>query len=284
MNTKYIENLTQASRTMQAVCAVRVDCNKLLGDDPIASEIINQLPKARSYRDNLDQTSNGMFSRSIIIRTLYFSDILDREKDNFDQLVILSAGLDFRFFTYPEWRNKPIFLIDHPISLDLTTSLLDGKTTQRTNVRYLGIDFENISRSKLYEMLNNKGFDSSLKTLFLWQGSTFYLHPDAVYGVISELSNASRHNSLVVDFANSDSFMSNIKAEEIDSGVKETFKFLKKKGEAWCGFFKEKEVKDKLANLGYEKVTLEWDSDLENKYMNESLMSNKAMFYVSASK
>ena len=277
------------SATMQAVCAARVDS---LGNDPIAVEILANLPEARSFRDQLDELSRGMFSRTIVMRSHFFSTALAKHEGQFTQLVIFCAGLDFRFLTYPGWRAAPTFLIDHPASLQLTQELTKNHCDSLANTKMIPVDLVTMSKDDMQHSLLASGFDPNQPTLFLWEGATYYFQPDVVYQIIDSISSLCLKSSLVIDFANEGSFMQKqqqrpqpaVEPDEEQTGVNETMVLLKKKREPWYGFFQPAIISQHLQTAGFTSVNTVWDSVLEKEVFGDVKMVPESMFYVQASK
>lgn len=282
-------SLSSPSATMQAVCAARVDN---LSNDPIATAILETLPEARTFRDQLDELSRGMFSRTIVMRSHFFSKALANHAGRFSQLVILCAGLDFRFLTYPSWSATPTFLIDHPASLQLTRELTANHKDALASTQLVPVDLTTLSEDDILQNLLATGFDVTQPTLFLWEGATYYFQPDVVYHLINTISSLCSKSSLVIDFANEGSFMQKqqqrtqleSEPDEEQTGVNQTMALLEKKREPWYGFFKPTTISDHLQKAGYTAVDTVWDSALEEEVFGEVMMVPESMFYVHASK
>ena len=117
--------------------------------------------------------------------------------DGLEQLVILGAGLDARAYRFDELKNGVrIFEVDHPASQATKLEKLKQVFgSQPAHVTYVGIDF-NIQR--LDERLFESGYDEHLKTLFIWQGVTQYLTPEAVDSTLAFIAGHSGSGSAVI--------------------------------------------------------------------------------------
>lgn len=299
-------NITTPSSTMQAVCAVRVDNAKIIGEDEIASDILKSLPEARKFRNELDIMSKGNFTRTIIMRSRFFSDALKKYESQFQQLVVLCSGLDFRYLNSEVWKERPVFLIDHPASLELMKQLTVNHVDKFKNTKMIPVDLVQIKNDTIRESLINNGFNPDLATLILWEGATYYFKPEVVYSILDSTSSLCNTNNIIIDFANEGSFMQKIQQKNQQSeltnkeqlnqqnsiedkddellGVKNTMSLLKKKQEPWCGFFRPVDVDRHLKKVGYNSVETIWDSKLEEEYFGEVKMVHESMFYVHASK
>jgi methyltransferase (TIGR00027 family) len=273
------------SVTMQAVCAARVD-NDIA--DPIASSLLQALPEARSFRDELDKLSRGMFTRTIMMRSHFFSKALADHENKFEQLVVLCSGLDFRYINYPGWAATPTFLIDHPDSLALTNELTMNHSSMLVNTKMVAVDLVLMTPTTIQQNLLNNGFDPKKPTLFLWEGATYYFQPAVVYQTIASISALCSKSSLVIDFANEGSFMQKrqpVRQEgEEQDGVTKTMDLLSKKREPWFGFFKPSIISEQLQQAGFTSVHTVWDSILEKDLFGDIKMVPESMFYVQATK
>lgn len=279
-------DLHEPSSTMQAVCAARVDSNVA---DPIAIDILQHLPEARTFRDELDKFSRGMFTRTILVRSAFFAKALDDYDSSCAQLVVLCSGLDFRFLNHPGWKGKPTFLIDHPGSLELTREYTKNHQELLSHTRMIPVDLVSFSQEGIEEQLTAAGFDSTLPTLFLWEGASYYFKPEVVDNIIKVSSAICDNCTIVADFANEGSFMqkkslSASSSNEEKTGVEQAMDLLKKKKEPWYGFFTPAHVQGHLNAVGYNAVKVHRDAELEIDTFGDCQMVPDSMFYVTASK
>ncbi len=95
-----------------------------------------------------------------------------------EQVVILGAGLDARAYRFDELKKIRVFEVDHPASqaskMEKVKQVLGELPA---HVTYVPIDFNS---QTLEKRLPESGYDDSRKTLFIWQGVTQYLTPEAV--------------------------------------------------------------------------------------------------------
>ena len=118
---------------------------------------------------------------AIIARTRFIDDCLKAAiRDDARQLVILGAGYDTRALRCKALKEKVVvFELDHPTTQEKKLARiekhLDG--VDGSHVRYIPIDF---STETIAEKLFASGYDDQLKTLFIWEGVTYYLSAAAV--------------------------------------------------------------------------------------------------------
>ena len=114
-----------------------------------------------------------------------------------EQLVILGAGYDARAYRFDELKNGVrVFEVDHPASqADKLSKLKQVFGSQPAHVVYVPVDFNTQS---LGQRLAESGYDESLKTLFIWQGVTQYLTPQAVDDTLAFIAEHSGPGSSVI--------------------------------------------------------------------------------------
>jgi methyltransferase (TIGR00027 family) len=132
-------------------------------------------------------------------RERYIDDVLQTFlSDGLQQLVILGAGYDSRAYRW-DMSGTRVFEVDHPATqADKLVKLRNifGKIPE--HVMYVPVDFNTQS---LGDCLPEAGYDSSQKTLFIWQGVTMYLTGEAVDTVLAFVrSQAGGGSAIVFDY------------------------------------------------------------------------------------
>jgi methyltransferase (TIGR00027 family) len=145
-------------------------------------------------------------------RTRYFDDVLLEEaRAGLEQVVILGAGFDSRSIRFADaLRATRVFEVDMPQVLALRAERLlpaqqtagqhtPGQQTpghQKTPPAIaVPIDFES---DDLGEALRRHGYASGARTLFLWEGVTYYLPLEAVRAVLSFVGSQSGPGSSIL--------------------------------------------------------------------------------------
>jgi methyltransferase (TIGR00027 family) len=129
-------------------------------------------------------------------RTRYFDDVLLREAaQGLDQLVVLGAGFDSRSLRFASQLGAArVFEVDRPEVLQLRAERLRGVAPNPHAVA-VPIDFEH---DDLAALLRARGFVSSgVRSLFLWEGVTYYLPDSAVDAVLACIASLSEAPSSV---------------------------------------------------------------------------------------
>jgi methyltransferase (TIGR00027 family) len=136
-----------------------------------------------------------------IARTRYFDDVLLQEaRAGIQQLVLLGAGYDSRPFRFSDsLRGVCIFEIDHPATQARKQRMLLRARKQRPpNLRYLPVDF---NKKPLRQALVEHGFAMHRRTLFLWEGVSYYLPQQVVEDVLDVVAGCAPESSIAFDYA-----------------------------------------------------------------------------------
>jgi methyltransferase (TIGR00027 family) len=133
-------------------------------------------------------------------RTQYFDEVLLREtRARLEQLVILGVGFDSRSLRFSDaLRAVRVFEVDMPEVLAIRTERLFESRQASASVIAVPIDFEH---DDLGKALRERGYLPGARTLFLWEGVTYYLPEGAVNAVLSLVaSHSGRGSSILFDY------------------------------------------------------------------------------------
>jgi methyltransferase (TIGR00027 family) len=172
-------------------------------DDPIATAM---LPKYSpftlwlfkgiinsAFYDRLSTGALGM----IVLRERYIDDFLKASlSEGLDQVVILGAGFDTRAYRTAGIEQTRVFEIDQPATqadkLERLKKVIDPLPA---NVTFLTVDF---NTQTLAERLLASGYNEQGKTLFIWQGVTYFLAAEGVESTLAFIANHSGPGSAVI--------------------------------------------------------------------------------------
>ncbi len=133
-------------------------------------------PSARAW---MIQKFGGTYE-FFVARTAY-GDGLFREalRQDLPQIVVLGAGYDTRGLRFrDEIRGTRIFELDSALTQERKRRLLAAAgVSEPPQLRYLPVNFE---RQKLSDVLAAAGYEKDRKTLFVWEGVSYYLTAAAV--------------------------------------------------------------------------------------------------------
>jgi methyltransferase (TIGR00027 family) len=154
---------------------------------------LNRAPHATRWL--LERVNPGGFGY-FNARTRYFDERLQHEAAaGLTQLVLLGAGFDSRPIRFAQaLAGVRVFEVDMPQVLAIRAQCLTGLSAPVERVA-VPIDFE---REELGAALSARGYQPSGRTLFLWEGVTYYLAPAAVDGVLASIARSSAAGSSIV--------------------------------------------------------------------------------------
>ena len=211
-------------------------------------------------------------ANSLVARTRYIDYYLKQcIADGIEQLVILGAGYDSRAYRFDELRPRVrVFEVDHP-----DTQRAKIQKVKRifgslpSHVVYVGLDLD---EKKLREGLLEAGYRKDKKTLFIWEGVTVYLTPEAVDETLAFVAeNSGKGSSIIFDYA----FQFALDATSDSEEAKKWRKAYERRGEPPKFALKEDEVEEFLSKRGFYQVKSVSMESLENVYFRSKGISRK---------
>jgi methyltransferase (TIGR00027 family) len=138
----------------------------------------------------------------MIARTAFFDRIVEQAlKENMGQVVLLGAGYDSRPYRFGEFiQDTKIFELDaKPTQQRKKECLQQAGISISEQISFVPINFET---DNLRDMLTEAGFSQGKKTLFIWEGVTYYLSAEAVENMLAFVrSNSPSGSSISFDYA-----------------------------------------------------------------------------------
>ena len=133
----------------------------------------------------------------IVGRERYIDDFLKASLlEGVDQVVILGAGFDTRAYRIPGIEKTRVFEIDHPdtqaVKLDRLKKVINPLPSY---VTFIPVDF---NTQQLGKRLQSSGYNEQGKTLFIWQGVTYFLTQEGVDSTLDFIANHSGDGSTVI--------------------------------------------------------------------------------------
>jgi methyltransferase (TIGR00027 family) len=117
------------------------------------------------------------------------------------QLVILGSGFDCRAFRLPQLKDVTVFEVDHPATFCRKQAGLHAAGISiPDNVHFVQTDF---NRQSLPAVLTKAGFDPRQITVFLWEGVTNYLTPEAVDTVLTFIAGCAPQTRIIFTYVHS---------------------------------------------------------------------------------
>ena len=131
----------------------------------------------------------------IVERTLYFDRVIERVVEQVDQLVVMGAGYDMGAYGKLQGKNLSFFELDQPSVQTHKLATLESSGIASEHVTFVSVDFTN---ENAMGRLIESGFDTSKKTLFLWEGVTLYLSEADVRKTMRGICNTATAGSVLL--------------------------------------------------------------------------------------
>jgi methyltransferase (TIGR00027 family) len=151
-------------------------------------------------RENTKNRLNGFLpglNEYMIARTAYFDRLLvDALNSEIPQIVLLGAGYDSRAYRFADSnRGTRIFELDAAPTQDRKRECLrKARIEIPKHVTFVPIDF---NQESLKDALERAGYQGHQKTLFIWEGVSYYLEVESVDTTLEFVSQASHPESAI---------------------------------------------------------------------------------------
>ncbi len=185
---------TKPSHTAKIVCYMRALSYKEVGE-PIANDYLAAHFLSPPVRERIESAENRTQILAsevppanyayLTARTRHLDQLFQQAlTDGTEQIVLLGAGYDsrsYRFTKVPDGLR--IFEVDAPTTQNAKRRYLQAANIEvPPHLTYIPIDF-NLSR--LEDVLPLAGYATDKKTLFIWEGVTYYIEAYAVDGTLT---------------------------------------------------------------------------------------------------
>jgi methyltransferase (TIGR00027 family) len=156
--------------------------------------------KFKSIRENTKNRLNGFLpglTEYMIARTAYFDGLfLDALSDRTPQIVLLGAGYDSRAYRFANLNNGTrVFELDiAPTQERKRACLRKARINIPESVTFVPIDF---NRESLGDVLEEAGYKDYHRTLFVWEGVSYYLDAASVDSTLEFISRAAHRESTI---------------------------------------------------------------------------------------
>ncbi len=258
-----IVNKKNVSQTAMLIASLRAlayyeDDPLIHGDDTLAELFLpedKRIPlKTADCRPVIKKAIPEGLYEYVIARTKYLDELfLQHLHQQIPQIVLLGAGYDSRAYRYAnQIKNSKIYEVDTWATQKLKRQILKDHALEiHPNVLYVTADFE---QAEWFQRLYGAGYQSSLQTLYIWEGVTYYLSPKSADSMLSILrQNSSAGSILSFDYQHRDN-----ENTLINTGLKEeNIKFG----------LNAKECSNYLGCLGYSVIEHVDSETMSNRYL-----------------
>jgi methyltransferase (TIGR00027 family) len=198
----------------------------------------------------------------VIARTKFFDEVFKQAlTENIPQIVFLGAGYDTRPYRFKNSiKQTEIFELDVP-----TTQQIKKKFLKESNIsipKRLHFVPINFNKENLSEVLIEAGFKMNKRTLFIWEGVTEYLIPEAVDSTLDFIRKNSG-NTVAFNYI----YKSVVDGTCDYYGAKEIVKAASESNEPYQFGIEEGKIEQFLNARGYELVSHYTAEELEKKYL-----------------
>jgi methyltransferase (TIGR00027 family) len=249
---------------MRAIEAQKPEGSRIC-DDPYAHALMQggflySLLKWMIESGLYDRLAPGAVS-FVVGRERYIDDFLKTcLSEGLDQVVLMGAGYDTRPYRIPGIGKTRVFEIDQAATQEDKLKRLEKVIHPLpTNVTFLPMDFNTQS---LGERLNSAGYNEDSKTLFIWQGVTYFLTNAGVENTLSFIANHSGPGSAVVF----DYFYNEILRDPHRNEVQAMRRTARAFGEDYTFGIDRGQVEPFLTQRGFRDVTDMTMEDLQRVY------------------
>ena len=273
MSKKSVE--CKPSGTAIGTALLRTIANKEFDDEKLGSDYLAEcflpfllkfLIKSKGIRARLkNKISLGMYEY-LIARTAYFDNLfVNALNENIPQIVLLGAGYDTRAYRFAKLNNgTKIIELDAPTTQNQKKKCLGkSKIEISSDVVFNSIDF---NRESLKIVLEKAGYDNNKKTLFLWEGVSYYLDPESVDATLELVRNYS-HNESIIAF----DYVISVPIEKLHNyyGVKELVQSMANRHPNERGKFaiEEEKIESFLEQRGLKMVEHLKNGEIENRFL-----------------
>jgi methyltransferase (TIGR00027 family) len=177
-------------------------CNDFMAKDMLGSgyQFLFRFKFMRYLTIQATEAVAGGIYGAQVCRTRFIDDAVSLQlvSGNFQQMVILGAGLDTRAYRLPGREGVRIIeadLADVQANKKKKVRRILGKLPE--NVSYVPIDF--ITQDIQIE-LTGANYDPKTATIFLWEGVTQYLNEENVHQTLSFISRAKPGSMLIFTY------------------------------------------------------------------------------------
>jgi methyltransferase (TIGR00027 family) len=212
---------------------------------PVLAKCIASVPILRRFF--MRQVAPPGIHEYVLARTKLLDEIFVQALENdFPQIVLLGAGFDTRALRFAsQSRRTKVFELDVATTQRPKIDILNRKgVTLPEELVFVPIDF---NRESLSEVLTVAGYEERQRSLFIWEGVTMYLTPEAVDGTLVFIRDSAVAGSRVVfDYI----YASVLRREKRYYGEAEIYETVSRAGEGWTFGLEEGQVEGFLAEDG----------------------------------
>lgn len=229
---------------------------RLVDDDlaasflPAGPRAVTRLTRAAPLRTAViaasERAGPGLWA-SIACRKRFIDERISDPASEIDAVVILGSGLDTRPYRIARYSTLPVFELDQQVNIERKTAAVHRALGGvPTSVHLASIDFE---RDDVMAVLAANGFRDTGRTLFIWEGVTQYLTPQAMHGMFAQLRAVMPGSRLIFTY---------IRQDFIDGthryGAEALYRKFRGRSQVWKSGLDPERVEETLRGYGWAVV------------------------------
>lgn len=201
----------------------------------------------------------------MLARTAFFDHIFSQAlKEDIGQIVLLGAGYDSRPYRFGQFiQDTRIFELDQQATQQRKRDCLQQAGVQPSKqISFVPVDFE---KDDLGVALSGACFSREIRTLFIWEGVTYYLSAETVDRMLNFVRSNSPSGSLIAfDYAClSDEALNEAGAKELRSLMRSQYSSERTRFGIRVGT-----IKTFLAERGFEVIEHLTAAEMDEKYLS----------------
>ena len=245
---------------------------RLVDDDlaasflPVGLRALVRLTRSRLLRATLiaasERAGPGLWA-SIACRKRFIDERISDPANEIDAVVILGSGLDTRPYRIARYSDLPVFELDQQVNIDrkmVTVQRVLGSVP--ASVRLGVADFEH---DNVLGRLTEMGLRDTGRTLFVWEGVTQYLTPDAVHGMFEQLRAVHPGSRLIFSY---------VRQDFIDGtdlyGAQSVYRKFRRRRQVWKSGFAPEHLEDILRGYGWRVIEQAGPSYYRDMYIRQT--------------
>jgi methyltransferase (TIGR00027 family) len=190
-----------------------------------------------------ERSGPGLWA-SIVCRKRFIDERISDPISEIDAVVILGSGLDTRGYRIARYSELPVFELDQQINIErkkVTVERVLGAVP--ASVRLVSVDFEH---DDVMTALADNGFRDTGRTLFIWEGVTQYLTPEAVHSMFERLRAVAPGSRLIFTYVHQD-FIDGTHLY----GAEAVYRKFRRRAQIWKSGFVPERVEEILRGYGW---------------------------------
>lgn len=184
---------------------------------------------------------------SIACRKRFIDDKVSDPASEVDTVVILGSGLDTRPYRIARYSDLPVYELDQNVNIERkTTAVQRALGGIPASVHLAGVDFEH---DDVMTVLADNGFRDTGRSLFIWEGVTQYLTPQALHGTFEQLRAVVPGSRLVFTYVRQD-FIDGTNLH----GAEAVYRKFRRRRQVWKSGMAPENVEEILRGYGWRVI------------------------------